>query len=319
MLAAASLASAAEPAAEGPALRWSAPPECPAATQLRAEIDRLLTRPQAPSRVIAEVSAQVTRDAGGPYRLRLVITDRDGAIRERRVDGATCAEVAGAAAVILALAGDDDTPPPTEPPPSPPAPVDPPRSPPAPVDRKHLEIEPTARPAPPPRVPEIAALASVDFASLPAPAPGFGLGLALGVGANRYELRAMAWLPERATLASRAAVGGDVALVAGALRYCRVLVDGVIDLAPCAGFEAGALLASGVGVATPTSGIGPWLAPELALVGAVHLGARFALSLEIDGLAVLARDRFVITSAGQVYQPPPVTARAAIGLHIRFP
>jgi hypothetical protein len=114
-------------------------------------------------------------------------------------------------------------------------------------------------------------------------------------------------------------VGGDVALYTGALRLCRWLVEGTIDLAPCAGFEAGALVASGVGVAAPASGIGPWLAPELDLTGVVHLGPRFALSLELDGLVVLARDRFMITSAGQVFQPPPVTGRAVVGLRVRFP
>jgi hypothetical protein len=301
-------------AADGPSLRWSAPAECPAETQLRAEIDRLVARPGSPSRAMAEVAAEVTRDAGGPYRLRLVITDRDGGIRERRVDGATCAEVAGAAAVILALASDDDAPPPVDPP-SPPIEPPAPRRDPAPPP---AEIAPATPPDLLPRIWDLAALGGVDFASLPAPAPGFGVGVALGVGRNRFELRAMAWLPERATLTSLADVGGDVALYAGTLRYCRSLVHGTIDLAPCAGFEAGALVASGVGVATPTSGAGPWLAPELALAGTALLGRRFALALDLDGLAILARDRFVITRGGQVFQPPKGTARAVLGLRVRF-
>jgi hypothetical protein len=265
------------------------------------------------------VDAEITRDAVGPYHLRLVITDREGGIRERRVDGATCAEVAGAAAVILALASDDDAPAPAAPAPIPPPPITLPRSTSRSVASAPPVIAPAALDVSSPRVWDVAVIGGVDFTSLPGPAPGFGVDVGLGVGANRLELRAMAWLPERATLPSRAAVGGDIALYAGALRYCRMLVQGRIDLGPCAGFEAGAFVASGVGVVTPTSASGPWLAPELALLGAAHLDPRIALTIELDGLVVLARDRFLVTAAGQVFQPPPVTARAIVGLRVRFP
>ncbi len=268
---------------------------------------------------MTEVDAQITRDAVGPYHLRLVITDPEGGIRERRVDGATCAEVAGAAAVILALASDDDAPAPAEAAPISPPPVASPPSTSGDVDPAPPVIPPAAVDASSPRVWDVAVIGGVDFTSLPGPAPGFGVGVRLAVGPSRLELRATAWLPERARLASRTAVGGDIALYAGALRYCRMLVEGRIDLGPCAGFEAGAFVASGVGVTTPTTATGPWLAPELALLGAAHLDSRIALTIELDGLVVLARDRFVVTQAGQVFQPPQGTARALVGLHVRFP
>ena len=297
-----------------PEMLWSAPPECPSLKQLRAEIDRLLARPEPPSRATVHVSAEVTRDSddAGPYRLRLVITDREGGIRERRIDGESCAEVASAAAVVIALASDDDA----LPPPAPPPPVAPPTPP---SEQELPPVEPPSPPASPPVVWDIAALGGVDFASLPAPTPGFGLGVALTQSDNRLELRAAAWLPQRATVASFSSVGGDVALYAAELRYCRTVVAGAIDLTPCAGFEAGALTASSVGVARPVSGVGPWLAPDLGLVGALHLGSHLSLSLELDGLAPLARDRFVITRAGQIFQPPSVTGRAVLGIHVRFP
>jgi hypothetical protein len=300
-----------------PEILWTAPPECPSVKQLRAEIDRLLARPQTRSRAMVEVSAEVTRDSddAGPYRLRLVITDREGGTRERRIDGESCAEVADAAAVVIALASDDDALPPPLPPPPP---VEPP---PTPSDQQDAgaPVEPSLPPASPPAAWDIIALGGVDVASLPAPTPGFGLGLGLTLSDNRFELRAAAWLPQRATLGALSSVGGDVALYAAELRYCRAVVEGAIDLAPCVGFEAGALRASSVGVASPVSGLGPWLAPELGLVGAVHPASRLTLSLELDGLAPLARDRFVISGAGQVFQPPWVTGRAVLGVHVRFP
>ena len=78
------------------------------------------------------------------------------------------------------------------------------------------------------------------------------------------------------------------------------------------------MVGSGVGVQTTTSGIGPWLAPELGLGLAAHLTPRFALSLELDGLGILFRDRFVITRGGQVFEPPPVTGRVLAGFDVHF-
>jgi hypothetical protein len=304
-----------EPLPEGPEIRWSAPPECPGEAELRANVRRRRARAQAGAAAPAGVSAEVTRDptGAGPYRLRLTITDRRGGVRERRIEGETCADVADAAAVVVALASDDEL--------SDRGPA------PAPAPARPIDVPQAGGSAEPPPLPErsvpavwaVAALGGVDVRSLPAPAPGFGLGVLLALGANRFELGATAWLPERANLASQPSAGGEVALYAAAVRYCRSLTRGVLDLAPCAGVEAGAMVGSGVGVQTAGTAVGPWLAPELGLGLTVHPIPRFGLSLELDGLGVLLRDRFLITRGGQVFEPPPLTARAVVGLDVRFP
>jgi hypothetical protein len=300
------------------AIAWSAPPECPDEAALRAEVGRLLARPLGHSGETTQVRGEVARDPGasGRYRLRLSIT-RAGVLKERQLDGETCAQVTDAAAVVLALAIDAEALP-TEPP----SPVDPPPA-------ALIEVAPRpagqGRASAAPAAPslrarwDVAALAGVDSVSLPAPAAGLGLGVGLGLGADRIELRAMAWLPRRAMPGSP--FGADVALYAAGLRYCRWLFRGMLDLAPCGGLEAGALVASAVGggIAPMSSGLGRWLDPQLGLLGVFRPTPRFSVSLAADGLASIFRDQFVILGAGDVYRPPAATFRASLGVHVRLP
>jgi hypothetical protein len=254
--------------------------------------------------------------APGRHRLRLSIALGSGAPRERRLAGGSCALVTSAAAVVLALAID------AEERPARPAP-EPPSAAPS-ID----EVLPAA-PPPPPRQPEgragrrrvweIAAVEGIDFASLPAPAAGFGLRGALDLGADRVEIQALTWLSRRAGVPGSGSVGVDVSLHAAGLRYCRWLVGGALDLAPCAGIEGGVLRASGVGAASVSTGLGRWAAASLGLQGVLRPSPRFGVSLEVDGLALLARDRFTMLGAGTVYRPPPATIRGLLGLVVRFP
>jgi hypothetical protein len=114
--------AAGEPALDGPEIRWSAPPECPGEAELSSDVRSRRTHPRAGAAAPSQVTAEVTRDPAGGYRLRLTLTDRGGGVRERRIDGETCTEVTDVAAVVIALASDGDQLP--EPAPAPaPAPV----------------------------------------------------------------------------------------------------------------------------------------------------------------------------------------------------
>lgn len=304
--------------ADETAIRWSAPPECPAEPALRAEIERLLGRSISPPERHREVSGEVTREPGasGVYRLRLSIRFGGGPARVRRIEGRSCALVTSAAAVVLALAMDaepaSDSREPGEPPPA------------APFDDTLLALPPAttppraALPALGGRVWEIAAVEAIDFASLPLPAVGLGLRGAVDLGADRIELQLATWLPRRAALQARPSVGADLALHAAGVRYCRWITRRTFDLAPCGGLEAGVLVGSGFGAA-PTTGLGRWLAPQIGLVGVARPSPRFALSVEVDGLAMLARDRFTILGGGEVYRPPQATLRVALAAAVRFP
>jgi hypothetical protein len=166
---------------------------------------------------------------------------------------------------------------------------------------------------------DLEALVGFDFASLPAIAPGFGVGASMEIARNVVELRALGWVPQSARLGAHPNVGGDIGLYAGTIRYCRSLLGGVFNLKPCGGIEAGALVASAVGVQSPNGGLGPWLSPEVGLSAVLEPTHHFALSLEVEGLAQIFRPHFLITAGGAVYQPPPVTARTLASLHVRFP
>ena len=145
----------------------------------------------------------------------------------------------------------------------------------------------------------------------------------LAIGANHFELQALAWLPKHAALAGHATVGGDIGLYAGALRYCRGLLGRMLDVAPCAGLEAGALVATHVVGLSPASvSVGPWIAPELGLMGLLRASTRFVVSLEVDGLVALEQPVFQVkqgSSEMQVFQPPWGTGRVLLALRVRFP
>lgn len=304
--------------ADATTIRWSAPPECPREPALRGEIERLLGRPIDASGRHGEVSGEVTREpsANGRYRLRLSIVLAGGQRRERRIEGGSCALVTSAAAVVIALAIDAG-PPREERDPGVPSPA------PA-IEEVPPETAPSPSPRPPPpsptsgRVWELAAIQAVDFRSLPSPSLGLGLRGAVDLGADRLELQFVTWLGRQATLKGRSEVGADVALHTAGARYCRWLVRRMLDLAPCAGIEGGAVVASGFG-ALPTTGVGRWLAPQIGLMGVVRPSPRFAVSIEVDGLAPVLRDRFTVLGGGELYRPPPTTVRAAILAQVRFP
>jgi hypothetical protein len=318
ILAAPGVAIAGEPVEA--TIQWSAPPECPDGAAVRQDVERLLARPLERAGARIRVRGEVTRDAGaaGPYRLDLTIVLGAGQPRERRLDGETCAQVTGAAAVVVALAIDDEGPArraelhPAS------AQVQPPE--PAEVPPPDIIVTPSvAPPASSRREWDIGAIGGVDAKSLPAAAAGLGLSAAVDLGADRIELGATAWLRRRATLASLPSVGADVSLYAAVLRYCRWLVRRTVDLGTCGGIEVGALVVTGVGVLSPSSGPERWLAPQIGVLGAVRPASRLALSVAIDGLAPIFRDQFVIVGAGEVYRPPSVTVRAVLGAHARFP
>lgn len=329
-----------EPRASAGSITWTAPPECPTTGELRDQIDGLAVDPTARSSL--RVVGEVTHEPGAAYVLRLGLMGSDGVAHERVMRGATCREVFDAAAVVVALAihaeveaakavsvapEDLDGPPLSEPAPVLPRVI----ASPDPVAARQPE---TAAPglrwqSPPdkteraPRRPDtvwqLGALAGAELAALPSPTPGFGLAASLDYRRNVFELRFVGFIPQTAVLTSAPAIGGDLALYAGAARYCRSFFDGLVDVSPCAGIEAGALAVSSVGLSSPGAALGPWLSPELALRGSLRPARSLAVTLEVSGMAPIFRPHFVITGGGEVFQPPSITGRALGGVHLRFP
>lgn len=320
-------ARAEEPRAGAASITWSAPPECPDANALDAEVARLAVDPGARSSLVAV--AEVTHAPGAPYALHLTLTDGDGVAHERAMQGATCREVFDAATVVLAMAIHADVEAHQAPSADGATERDAPasdRAPPVPdEERPRAPVDPRPGPdaAPVARRPDtmwhVGAISGADFAALPAATPGFGVAGAIDYRRNVIELRFVGFLPQTALLPARPTIGGDLALYAGAARYCRSFFDGVVDVSPCAGIELGAMAVSSVGLAKEGGEIAPWVAPEVAIRGALRPIHSLALTLELAALAPLVRPHFVVAGGGEVFQPQPVTGRALGGLHLRFP
>jgi hypothetical protein len=160
--------------------------------------------------------------------------------------------------------------------------------------------------------------AAVDAGSLPAVAAGFGISGALLYGAQRFEIGAVIF-PERAgVIGSLPSAGGDVELIAGTTGTCRDLVDGPLEIAPCAALEIGRLSADGFGVSTPGSGAAVWAALK---GGGMLLWAplpRLGLTARVDVAIPLLKPRFVLDGIGPVHRPSFLAGRGALGVEVLF-
>jgi hypothetical protein len=303
----ASVLVAARARAEEPArvdLRWSAPAECPTEAQVRAAVERLAGRSlpatREPPIVVRIDVAKIADDA---WTVQIAV-HHPGSVapRERKIAGATCAEVADAAAVATAIAITPGAAPPAAPPPAAPAPDRP-----APPEPSRLTLRPALR-----------VHGGVDFASLPAPSPGTMVSFVFLFGANRVEIQGSAWLPEEGTAATKPTAGGRLSLLAAGARYCRSVREGTIEVAGCGSLEAGAIMGSGFGITMPVSGAAPWIAPGVGGLGLWNFSRYFSLALAIEGLIPVVRRDFAIEGLGSVHRPPPISARAFFGVEARF-
>ena len=89
-------------AADRLALKWTAPAGCPAAAEVKAEVDRLLGASRVQPAKTIDVSGAVSRDERGTWHVRLE-TPAGGTTRAREIHGASCRAVTDAAALVLAL------------------------------------------------------------------------------------------------------------------------------------------------------------------------------------------------------------------------
>jgi hypothetical protein len=310
-------------AESGVELTWSAPDECPGRRRVVAEIERLLGRPlDAPASKRFDAHAEITPEVSG-FSLR-VTAEGDGATRERALRADTCEELADAAALIIAMAVDPaavaarshaDPEPPAAPPPATPRAI---ATPPAAVVASSTRPGSSSRPGAERSVRGVTgAFVTLETSALPAVAPGFGLSLGLLAEPLRVELSGAYFLSQRADLGETGA-GGDIALAIGGAHVCLSLLVRPVDLGPCLGLEAGALLGSGFGVSGARSDLSPWLAPQAGLRVAFAFTSHLGAGLRAGALVPLLRERFLLGDL-ELYRPPPVTARVELGIEVRWP
>jgi len=293
-------------------LTWQAPASCPAPTDVEAQFARLLGgAARTPSG--KHIAAQAVVRAAAPDRWSLELaTVLDQAVGHRSLAGDSCTSVASAAALILALMID-------------PAAAERAMEPPAPA-RTPIEPAPTRRPPPEaivtasaPRepterraiTPYARAFAGVVVALLPTPAPAAGLALGARRGRLGAELTGVATDERRVTAIGSA--GGDFRLLAGGARACGALGGRAVVWQVCLGGELERLSGVGVGVSKMQSHITLMGAATGGLLVSVPLGARVALSLDLDA-AVRPYHPVFTDSGAPIFRLPLVSAFAALGI-----
>jgi hypothetical protein len=145
------------------------------------------------------------------------------------------------------------------------------------------------------------------FGVLPGPTPWLRLDLSAAIFAG-------------ASTGIGTARGGDFAMRAFAATACFYLIRDVVELAPCTGFDAAWIAGSGNGASSPDSGSS--LLPSVRAGGlfAVRLVPSVYLRLDAAMLTALSRPEFVVggNGGGLVHKPAALSARAALGVELRF-
>jgi hypothetical protein len=285
-------------------LTWIAPSECPGRDIVEREI-AVAGGPSASRDVVAD--ANVERVSDRVWRLRLA-TQIDGVKNERWLEAPSCAELAEAAALVLALdAGTEERTPRSAEPEAPAPPI-------------------ATEDAPPERAPGSAARwfavgvsGGIDVGALASPALGVGASAAWLPGRSRLAIDVV-YFPPAAIERSGRGIGGQFNLFVAGATACRSLLDAKLDLAPCAGVEAGRIAGHGTGslVVASIDEARPWVALRAGVLLAYPAG-RFAVRADLGAVVPLVRDSFLIAGLGTVHTPAPVTLRGLAGVEVRFP
>jgi hypothetical protein len=300
-----------------PTFAWNAPPGCPNASQIQAEIDALVSgsRSSGTSQVLA--LGTVTEHAGR-WKLEAHI-GTPGGLESRSIDADACAMLADAFALIVATAVDPSavsrrnlpvaaaiTPPPvattTE-------------------KRDEKPMVTASRPASSPMAIGAGPLAAAGAGHLPLPA--FGLGARIAFGARpRWEIAGLYWFPHQASVPidGRGEGGANVRLASVQPSICLPWGSA---LATCLGADVGAMHAAGTGVPLPASGTSLWLATAVALTARIPVNRFLDFRFRADVGMPFFRPSFVLENVGPVdpvgvYRPDPVFAFISFQPEIRF-
>src|SRR5450631_8914 len=275
---------------------WQAPPECPTAAHVQAEVEGNLAHSAArPVPVLALVS--VRAPTGGRWQASLLF--QAGYTRaERRFEAESCEAIASAAALIIALwanGGPDALP----------------------VDQ--ASDKPRIAPGvDPDRTRFVLMLNGIlDWGTMPDP-PGGGMEAAGGPiwTVPGWRLRALAGLsffPNRRTPLTVGIDQADFQLFNLSGRGCLTITRDRFELGPCAGVELAIMHGSGTTLQDSTqlwlsllgSALASWsISPAVAVFGRVEV--------------VVPTTQKSFATGNVVYAVPDVAVRGALGLELRF-
>ena len=337
--------------AAGPVtLRWSAPTDCPTESEVLEEVNRLLGARTAPDDRRFEVVADVTRKDDGTYVVRLEIPAADGP-RLRKVSAVSCAALGQATALILAMMVDPEaalT--------APPLPARPPETTPGQTARQQGDPGQTL-PKEQPTETTVPALAAFDRASGPVPSKGpvissllkkypedrrpslsFALhllgdvgslpGAALGVGGAfgifpgrlRFELGAAHFFERTGFFPAMPKAGTNANLWSfHASGGWAIMIHPKIEFTPRIRIEVGRMYASSFGVSDTDEGTGISVGIGVGGLLSVKLSRYAHVGLGLDGVALPAYPRFIVTGVvGGVHEPSFIVGRLTLEAAWRF-
>jgi hypothetical protein len=299
-------------------LAYAAPASCPAAAEIEAALHARTPRfraagPGEPARELALTILPTDDGFEGAVALR-----EAGRAAERRLRGATCAEVAAAVVLVAAITIDPSVALGAPPPPPPPAPPPPP--PPA----------PSPAPSPPPPAPPAVALAvGVQAAAQSGIAPS-----ASGVGRAFVELllRPAADGPLRPTVrlaavralaqeTETAAGTAELSMSGGRLDVCplRLPLVGPLELRPCAALDVAAHLGAGTRTVKAASETRAWIAPGALARASLRVVGPLVVEAEGGATFPLLRYRFYFGPDVTAHSAPAASLTGSIGVGLSFP
>jgi hypothetical protein len=296
-------ASAQSSAPELYRLSWSVPDGCPADTEVRQELQRLLGASTASPGGRVDATARVSAVKGG-FELEISL-GQDDQLRTRRLAAPHCEELGHAAALIVALAVDPSltiaggeklsevVPAPCPAPPATTQATSPGPAPPCPVCRGCAAPMPDWHTA-------VLLAVGISYGELPQALPRVSVGAAHRADPHWLEL----------SLSGAFASTGYRSDGRGATlwqwhatpRYCVQARFGATRVGPCVSTEVGLIKAAGFGVEQPKTQRTWWVAPGLGLQADWRLQSGAELLVGADLLVAATRTRFELDSE-QLFRP----------------
>jgi hypothetical protein len=293
-------------------LAWSAPPGCPAADFLQAEVARIVGRSWSELESSWREVRAVVVERSGRFELKVELIGYGGESSPRSVSASSCTEAGEAVVAILTTsiappARGEQAPEPPAPEPSPltPASGRPKRDRPLPERESGL----TAKPL-------LDVNLGVDFGSLPSAAPFAQLSAGVELGSFVVLGFVGGTSPVLGQIEGTGAGAETSLLMAGALG-CLALGDGRLRPSVCAGVELGRLAASGFGTPDRREDSALWSASLARAALDYRIGDMSAVSLGVTAVVPFRHLRVVI-SPEEVHRAATVAARPWLGIGVRF-
>jgi hypothetical protein len=312
-------ASAQTPAGLPLELSWSAPNECPTASDVQSELARIASA--APGEDLRPLSARISVEHSGPKYTANVHTEHEGLTGERTLQAQDCPTLVRSVTLVLALAFGrsvelhDDASPSTAPPDTaPPAKT---------AEPEAKTAEPKAKTAEPeaktesdehdePSTPSELHVGLLlggggQLTLLPAVAPLARVGAELKLRALSVELRA-----DVIPMLAASKIDTDASARFDAVVVTALACGNYAFAALCGGARAGGIHARTHGLTRDDSATAPWYA--LAVATSVSLPEHSSFQISVEGqLAIsLNRPRFAVTGLAETHRVPVLAPELSV-------